>query len=160
MKFNEKLRKMDEARTATHYLRLKCPKNDLGTKRQWQNASTQNPNTKNARDSGISYTGVLSVALWPDIPYFRYILQILFLFQHWQAALSNSLCAFCLPLPYEQATTNPCQRCPTAEKMCLHDIFSFKLFNVTNNYYMRWKFLMTESTPVWSLNWCMDIMTW
>ena len=89
-----------------------------------------------------------------------FIPQILSLFQHWQAAPSNSLCAFCLPLPYEQATTNPCQRCPTAEKMCLHDIFSFKLFNVTNNYYMRWKFLMTESTPVWSLNWCMDIMTW
>ena len=49
-------------------MRLKCPKNDLGTKRQWQIASTQNTNTKNARDSGILYSGVLSVALCPDIP--------------------------------------------------------------------------------------------
>ena len=65
--------------------------------------------------------------------------QILFLYRHWQAAPSNFLCAFCLPLPYEQATTNPCQKFATGEKMCLHDIFSFKLFNVTNNYYMRWE---------------------
>ena len=58
------------------------PETDLKTKRQRQNATVQNPNTKkclprpqnpnpqtpNTQISGISYIGVLSVAFRPDTP--------------------------------------------------------------------------------------------
>ena len=67
---------------------------DLGTKRQWQNANDktpmtkrqhpkpqyekcspqpQNPNPQTQKSVGISYTGVLSVALWLDTANFLLI---------------------------------------------------------------------------------------